>query len=63
VPVPDVVGMEEQEAKDELEAAGFKVETAPVQGSKQKKGHVSAQSPAGHKSAPVNSTVTLEIET
>ncbi|MGK2949688.1 MAG: PBP1A family penicillin-binding protein [Acidimicrobiales bacterium] len=59
--VPSVVGLPLEEARPLLEAAGFKVSVAPLEGSDATVGEVVAQSPPGGQSAPRGSTVTIEV--
>lgn len=58
--VPDVTGMDEDKARDTIEAAGFKCETTK-QASDQDKGTVISQDPSGGNQAEIGSTVHLEI--
>jgi penicillin-binding protein 1A len=62
VPVPNVMGKTEQEAKSALKAAGFKVvvQFQEVTDPKQD-GFVVNQSPRGGKKAPAGSTVTIVV--
>lgn len=60
-PVPPVVGLPVEEARPLLEAAGFKVSVAPLEGSDATEGEVVAQSPPAGQSAPQGSTVTIEV--
>jgi beta-lactam-binding protein with PASTA domain len=62
VSVPDVVGLEEQAARNELEAAGFEVEVVEqATDVVEEGGVVLAQNPAGGASRPKGSAVTITI--
>jgi penicillin-binding protein 1A len=61
VPVPEVVGLEQEKAAARLQDAGFAVAIAEVDGPKSKNGEVTGQSPAGGRSAPQRSIVTIEV--
>jgi penicillin-binding protein 1A len=59
--VPNVVGAKAEEATATLEAAGFVVERIPTADGSKPGGRVMAQSPRGGTSAPVRSTVRIEV--
>lgn len=62
VSIPDVVGLDEQAARNELEAAGFEVEVVEeATGVVDEDGVVLAQEPAGGASRPKGSVVTITI--
>jgi serine/threonine-protein kinase len=62
VSVPDVVGLNEQAARNELEAAGFEVEVVEeATDVVEEGGVVLAQNPAGGASRPKGSAVTITI--
>jgi serine/threonine-protein kinase len=56
-----VVGAKADEATTTLEAAGFVVERIPAADGSKPGGRVVAQSPRGGTSAPVRSTVRIEV--
>ena len=62
VSVPDVVGLDEESARQELEAAGFDVDVVdePTE-AVEEDGIVFAQSPAGGSSRPKGSVVTITV--
>jgi serine/threonine-protein kinase len=62
VEVPDVTGLDEESARQQLEAAGFQVEVSdePTSDPAQD-GHVVRQSPAGSSAASKGATVTLVV--
>ena len=59
VPVPDVVGKDADDAKDELENAGFTVKTAKAPGGDE--GKVASTNPAGGSQVPPKSTITMNV--
>jgi penicillin-binding protein 1A len=60
-PVPDVVGSKVEDARKELQAAGFVVQEVAAPAGSGRAGIVHIQSPAAGTSAPRGSTVTLEV--
>jgi penicillin-binding protein 1A len=60
-PVPVVVGQDAGPAKSTLETAGFVVERIPAAEGAQPPGRVMAQSPPGGATAPLGSTVRIEV--
>jgi serine/threonine-protein kinase len=61
--VPDVVGEDEQAARDELTRAGFKVATRPQSDNSSPAGEVLDQDPNANEEAPRGSTVTITVST
>ncbi|MFZ6002691.1 MAG: penicillin-binding protein [Actinomycetota bacterium] len=59
--VPDVVGMQVEEATEVLEKAGFVVERIPAEDGSKPPGRVMAQSPVGGTRARAGSTVRIEV--
>jgi serine/threonine-protein kinase len=59
--VPNVVGMEEDEAISELEDAGFEVDVRRDTTTPSEKGIVLSQTPRGQSEAPRGSTVTITV--
>ena len=60
--VPDVVGLDEQSARQELEAAGFEVRVVDVPtADPSEDGFVISQDPPGESSSPKGSVITLRI--
>jgi len=63
VAVPDVAGMSEEEAKEKLEEAGFKVTVEQEASSEVDEGKVIRQSPLANQKVPEGSTVTIVVST
>jgi beta-lactam-binding protein with PASTA domain/predicted Ser/Thr protein kinase len=61
VPVPDVVGLTEEEAREELEDAGFEVGSVTPRESEEEEGTVVDQSPPGGTDARPGSAVELVV--
>jgi serine/threonine protein kinase len=59
--VPSVVGLQENEARDKLEAAGFNVDTVLDSHTEANKGTVLKQSPAAYTNQPQNTTVVITV--
>jgi beta-lactam-binding protein with PASTA domain/predicted Ser/Thr protein kinase len=61
VEVPSVVGMTEDEARSELDAANFRVTVKDVESASKPPGTVLSQTPAGQSKAPKDSIVRLSV--
>jgi serine/threonine-protein kinase len=61
IEVPSVVGMTEDEARSELDAANFRVTVNDVESASKPAGTVIGQTPAGLSKAPKNSIVRLNV--
>jgi eukaryotic-like serine/threonine-protein kinase len=62
VELPDVVGLNEEDARSQLGDAGFRdIRVEPVFDAEAEAGEVVAQNPAAGESAPLSATITLQI--
>ncbi len=59
--VPSVVGLQEDDARAKLEAAGFNVDTVLDSDTEAKRGTVLKQSPAAYTKQPRNTTVVITV--